>query len=200
MAEAVHEVVITGRMLRAVGRIKQWLKDAMQNDTRLNELVVLDWNEIMPGLLQSIQIDLVAGVIMYAILILVVAFSIFNTFLMAILERTREFGVLMAIGTTPRRLMRLVLMESACLTLVGITAGMVLGVTVTLILQQYGIDLGSANQILAQFGISGRMYPQLTPLSAFLGPGAVFLVTLVAALYPAIKVTRLKPVEAMNAV
>lgn len=67
--------------------------------------------------------DLVSGFIFYVILVVVVAFSILNTFLMAILERTREFGVLLAIGMKPKRLVRLVLAESAVLTFFGIAAG-----------------------------------------------------------------------------
>ena len=66
----------------------------------------------MPGLRQSIEMDLISGLIFYLLLLLVVAFSILNTFLMAIFERTREFGVMMAIGTTPGRLTKVLLIES----------------------------------------------------------------------------------------
>ncbi|GAJ01540.1 unnamed protein product, partial [marine sediment metagenome] len=86
-------------------------------------LVVLDWMELMPGLIQAIQMDLVSAFIFYIILIVVVAFSILNTFLMAVFERTREFGVLLAIGTTPRRLTKLLLTESVSMTMVGIVIG-----------------------------------------------------------------------------
>ena len=63
--------------------------------------VVQTWRELLPGVLQAIQLDMVIGASMYVILILVVAFSILNTFIMAVHERTREFGVMMAIGRRP---------------------------------------------------------------------------------------------------
>jgi putative ABC transport system permease protein len=152
----------------------------------------------MPGLLQSIQIDLVSGLIMYMVLIIVVAFSILNTFLMAIFERTREFGILMAIGTKPGRIMRILLLESVSITGIGIFLGMILGSVITLYFQKYGIDFTGASEIMKQLGISGQMYPRLSLLSLSIGPLAVLFITSLAALFPALKVRKLKPVEAIS--
>jgi len=74
---------------------------------------------------QAINMDLVSGAVFYLILIMVVAFSILNTFLMAIFERTHEFGIMMAVGTRPGRLMRLVLLESIGMTLLGVIGGII---------------------------------------------------------------------------
>ena len=153
----------------------------------------------MPGLRQSIEMDLISGIIFY-FLLLVVAFSILNTFLMAIFERTREFGVMMAIGTTPGRLTRVLLIESMSLTAIGILAGIALGCVITVYFQIHGIDFTGASELLSQFGITGRMYPKLSLLSALSGPAAVLIITFFAALYPALKVRRMRPVEAMRAV
>jgi len=131
-------------------------------------------------------------------LILVVAFSILNTFLMVIFERTREFGVLKAIGITPGRLTKLLLIESISMTIIGITAGIIAGSLITLYFQGHGIDISGASDILVQYGISGRIYPRLSLLSAFIGPGIVFIITFLAALYPALKIRSLRPVEAMT--
>ena len=117
---------------------------------------------------------------------------------MAIFERTREFGVLMAIGTTPGRLTKVLLIESMTMTLIGIAAGIVVGSLVTLYFQAHGIDFSGASELLSQFGITGRMYPKLSWLSAVSGPLAVFIITFCAALYPAVKVRRLQPVDAMR--
>jgi len=198
MGEAVHQVVVTGKDLWSVPAIKQQLTAGLRDVDQSPPLVALDWNQLMPGLLQSIKVDLVSGLIFYVALIFVVAFSILNTFLMAFLERTREFGVMMAIGTPPGRLGRLLLLESLALTAVGIAAGIVLGSAVTLYFQAHGIDISGANELLDQFGISGRMYPQLSVLSALAGPLLVLVITGLAALYPALKIRRLRPVEAMR--
>jgi ABC-type lipoprotein release transport system permease subunit len=200
MGNAVHAVVIVADRLDSVPAIKSELEAALQPVEKRPEsqpLRVLDWDELMPGLRQSIQMDLVSGIIFYLILILVVAFSILNTFLMAIFERTREFGVLMAIGTNPGRLTRVLLIESLSLTAIGILTGIAMGCALTTYFQVHGIDFSGSSEILSQFGITGRLYPKLSLLSASCGPAAVLVITFLAALWPALKVRRLRPVEAM---
>jgi ABC-type lipoprotein release transport system permease subunit len=200
MEGAVHKIIIIARSLASTDTIKRSLSariTAVRNPTPLK---VLDWEQLMPGLRQAIEMDLVSGMIFYFLLILVVAFSILNTFLMAILERTREFGVLMSIGTRPGRLTKVLLIESMTIAMIGIIAGIVLGSAITLYFQSHGIDISGASELLSQFGISGRIFPKLSLLSALSGPAAVLLITFGAALYPALKVQRLQPVEAMRAV
>lgn len=199
MGEAVHEVVVIADSLRDIDAIKRTIKANLSSLKLKKPLTVLDWNELMPGLRQSIEMDLVSGVIFYILLVLVVAFSILNTFLMAIFERTREFGVLMAIGTTPGRLTKVLLIESMTMTLVGIVAGIVIGSLITIYFQSHGIDISGASELLSQFGITGRMYPKLSLLSAVSGPLVVLLITFFTAIYPALKVRRMRPVEAMRA-
>jgi len=198
MRGAVHEVVVIGDSLRDIPAIKATVVAAMENIRSKRPMVALDWMELVPGLLQSIQMDLVSGMIFYLILIMVVAFSIMNTFLMAVFERTKEFGVLMAIGTTPRRLTKILLIESISLTMVGIVAGIILGCIITLYFQAHGIDFSGSSELLSQFGISGKMYPRLSVLSAAIGPALVLMITSLAALYPALKIRRLRPVEALS--
>jgi ABC-type lipoprotein release transport system permease subunit len=199
MGDAVHELVIIGSRLAAVPEIKERLQVRLTEVAQKIRPVVLDWDELMPGLRQAIRMDLVGGGIFYLILILVVAFSILNTFLMAILERTHEFGVMMAVGTRPNRLTRLVLTESTAMTLVGVGVGIFLGCLITWYFQVHGLEIAGSSELLKQYGIPSRLYPRLTPLSAGIGPTAVFVITWISALYPALKIRRLKPVEAMNA-
>ena len=199
MSGEVHRVVALVDDLGDVAEVTRRVRSRLDRLDSGGSLAVLDWSEIMPGLKQAISMDLVSGLVFWLLLIIVVAFSILNTFLMALLERTREFGVMMAIGTAPKRLMKLVLMESMFITLVGIAAGILLGIGVTLVFQVQGIDLGGASELLQQYGISGRMYPKLSVLSTSIGPAMVFCITFLAALYPALKIRRLKPVEAMGA-
>ncbi len=199
MGDAVHEVVVIARSLWDIQPVKRLIAAALPSLNLRTPLVVLDWNELMPGLRQSIEMDLVSGLIFYLLLVLVVAFSILNTFLMAIFERTREFGVLMAIGTTPGRLTKVLLIESMTMTLAGILTGIAIGSLVTLYFQSHGFDISGASELLSQFGITGRIYPRLSWLSALSGPAAVLGITFLAALYPALKVRRMRPVQAMKA-
>ena len=198
MRGAVHEVVVNIKSLRDLPAIKNAVQVGIQRTSQRYPLAVLDWKQLLPGLHQGIQIDLVSGIIFYFILIVVVAFSILNTFLMAIFERTREFGILMAMGITPARLTKLLLLESMNMTMVGIAAGILLGSLITGYFQIVGIDVSGASELLNQYGISGRMYPRLSLLTATCGPITVLIITFFAAIYPVIKIRRLRPVEAMT--
>jgi putative ABC transport system permease protein len=198
MAGAVHEVVIMAKDLADVPAVKTAIARRLPGIANDPPLVVLDWTQLMPGLPQAIHMDLISGAVFYLILIMVVAFSILNTFLMSILERTHEFGIMMAMGAKPGRLTRLVLAESVSMTLVGILTGVVIGCLVTWYFMAHGINLGSSSEILRQFGIPSIFYPHLTPLTATVGPGAVFVITLLAALYPALRIRKLRPVEAIG--
>lgn len=196
MEGAVHQVVAVCQSLEEVDGAKAYLAAHLPPQENPS-LTVLDWKQLMPGLLQGIEMDLVSGIIFYIILLVVVTFSILNTFLMSILERTHEFGVLMAIGAKPGRLGRLVVMESLAMTILGVLSGMIMGALITWYFQVHGFDLG-AQELMAQYGIVGRIYPQLSWLSLLSGPAVVFIMTLLAALYPTRRLWKLRPVEAMN--
>lgn len=198
MQRAVHEIVILGKALENVPAIKRSLQRELNGLGQERTLTALDWEELLPGLRQAIQMDLVSGAISYLILIMVVAFSILNTFLMAILERIHEFGVMMAVGTKPGRLTRLVLIESAGMTLVGVAVGILLGCLITWYFQIHGIDMAGSSEILRQYGIPSQLYPRMTLVSVFTGPLVVLVITMLTALYPALKILRLRPVEAIN--
>ena len=200
MNGTVHEIVVLSRSLKEVKIIKKELGAGVGGIDSDGNLAVLDWMELMPGLIQSIKLDLVSGLIMYVILIVVVAFSILNTFLMVIFERTREFGVLMAVGMTPGRLMRSLFLESMSITCIGIILGIISGGMVTWYFQVHGILISGASELLSQFGLPDRMYPQLSVLSISVGAGIVLIITILTAVYPVLKVWRLKPLKAMNAV
>ena len=163
-----------------------------------SDFAVLTWDELTPGLKQSIELDLIGGIIMYGILVIVVAFSILNTFFMAIFERTREFGVLMAIGTKPGRLVKIMLLESLAMACIGLITGMALGIAVTLLFSHYGISMGESSDLLAQYGIADRLYPRLTLVSTLIGPAIICVVTFITALIPALKIVHMRPVAALR--
>lgn len=199
MRGAVHAVVALCNDLEAVLPAKKEISRALGNIAEGRSLAVLGWKELVPGLLQAIKMDLIVGFIFYLILIVVVAFSILNTFLMAIFERKREFGVMMAMGTTPARLTRLLIYESAAMTVIGTAVGILAGSLLTAYFQAHGILIPGTEEIAREFGLPERIYPQLSMLSVAIGAGIVLLITLATASYPAFKVRRLKPLEALTA-
>ncbi len=198
MAGGVHEVVVAGNDLDRLAALKRSVQEGLRRIDPAGRMVVLDWKELMPGLVEGITIDLTSGLIFYLILVVVVAFSILNTFLMAVLERTREFGVMMALGTAPGRLTRILMLESVLMTGLGIVAGVLIGVAVTAFFQARGIGFSDTSGLLQQYGLPDRLYPRLSWLSLTIGPGLVFALTLVTALLPALRVHRLRLVEALT--
>ena len=190
-----HRIVISADRLS----IAEQARTRLESLPALSDLKVLGWAELVPGLRQSIQMDLFSGLIMYLILVIVVAFSIFNTFLMAIFERTHEFGVLMAIGTRPGRLVWLMLMESMSMTAVGLVLGMILGAGLTFYFSAHGISLAGAQELLTQYGISDRLYPRLSWISLLSGPAIILVITFFTALYPSLRIPKLRPAEALRA-
>lgn len=162
-------------------------------------LALLDWDALNPGLKQAIQADMSSAWLMYGVLIVLVAFSVLNTQLMSVMERTREFGVISALGVRPRKLASLVMLETALMALIGLSIGVFLGWLLTLYFHTAGFSYPGMEEAAARFNLPGKMYPSVTPLSILLGPLVVFLFCLLAAVYPALRLFRLRPVEAMRA-
>jgi len=129
-----------------------------------------------------------------------VSFSVMNTQLMSVLERTHEFGIVMALGLRTARLSRLVLLETSLMALLGMALGVLFGSILTLILSHTGFTYPGLDEMGEKFNLPSRIYPELSLLSALLGPTVIFIGCLIAALYPALRLHLLKPVEAMRAV
>jgi putative ABC transport system permease protein len=163
-------------------------------------LVVLDWEKLIPGLKQLTQADWTTGWFMYIALIAVVTFSILNTFLMSVLERTREFGIMLALGATPLRIGALVFAETVFLALLGLGIGVGLGIGIAGFLSVSGFTYPGLKELMGQYGLPGLIYPQLSVTSVLIGPAVILVFILVAALYPALRIRRLEAVEAIHAV
>jgi len=166
----------------------------------LKGLTTLNWNQLQPGLKQAIQTDMTSAWFMYAVLIILVAFSVLNTQLMSVLERTREFGVITALGVKPGRLASLVMLETLLMAFLGLMIGLALGWAVALYLNAVGFHYPGMEAMAEKFNLPDRIYPRVSFFSMVLGPGVVFLFSLLAAVYPSLRLFRLQPVAAMRAV
>ena len=196
MDGAGHQLVMTTPDLSDVPAAKQEAEKLLPFGSGL---VVHDWEALQPGLKQAIQADLASAWFMYGLLVILVAFSVMNTQLMSVLERTREFGIVMSLGLTPGRLGRLVMLETALMGIVGLVLGALLGALVTSWFTVNGFAYPGMDELAAVFNLPARMYPRVTPGTLIVGPAAVFAGTLVAAFYPALRLYWLQPVEAMRA-
>src|SRR3989338_759253 len=192
-----HVIVISGDSLDDMGRALTLVGAHMPAGPNL---VLLGWERLIPGLKQLIQADMVQNWFMYISLIVVVTFSILNTFLMSVLERTREFGLMLALGARPLRIGGLVLLESTLLALMGLAIGIALGVCIALYFYFTGFSFPGMKEIHAQFGLPGVITPKISLLTLTLGPAVIFAFTAAASLYPALRIRRLAPVDAMRTV
>lgn len=192
-----HQVVISMPDLSSVDAARAEVEKLLP---RSGNLVVHDWDALQPGLRQAIQADLSSAFFMYGVLVVLVAFSVLNTQLMSVLERTHEFGIVMALGLTPGRLGRLVLLETGMMASLGLLLGALFGGLVTLWFAWKGFSYPGMEEMAANFNLPSRIYPQISVVTLFGGPVVVFLFSLLSALYPALRLHRLKPVEAMRAV
>jgi len=197
MGSGGHVIALSAGDLATVPALLEPLRTTIATQ---HGLVVLDWETLMPGLKQAIQADMTSAWFMYAVLIILVAFSVLNTQLMSVLERTREFGVIMALGIKPRRLAFLVLLETFLMAAVGLLIGVLLGSLVTGYFAHVGFAYPGMDELADKFNMPSVIHPSLTPVSLMLGPMVVFIFCLFAAIYPALKLYGLRPVEAMRAV
>jgi ABC-type lipoprotein release transport system permease subunit len=192
-----HVIAISMDSLDALPAVMEPLRAEL---TGQPELVALDWETLMPGLKQAIQADFTSAWFMYGVLIILVAFSVLNTQLMSVLERTREFGVILALGVKPRRLAFLVLLETFLMAALGLLIGVLLGAMVAGYFATVGFAYPGMDEMAAKFNLPAVIFPSIGPVSLMLGPTVVFVFCLFAAIYPALKLYGLRPVEAMRAV
>ena len=166
------------------------------------DLDVLNWKEALPELAGMIQMDRASGDFMMAIIGIIVAFGVLNTLLMSVLERTREFGVMVALGMKPRQLFSLVLLEGLVLGGIGAIVGLGLGLLASLQAVHQGIDYAAftGTEAMEMEGIvmdtvmKGDWDP--TRMAMYLAAAVIFCV--LAAVYPAWSISRLQPVTAMR--
>jgi putative ABC transport system permease protein len=163
-----------------------------------SDLAVREWPELLPGVMQTIRMDWNTGLIMYAVLVLVVAFGVANTFLMAFLERIREYGVLLSLGMGPVRMGLMAYTESVLLTLAGLAVGTGLGSAWAYWLQVQGWEFAAEGHLTSKYGVDPILYGELSWEVVGWAVGIVFVMTVAMAVYPAAKASRLRPVEAMR--
>ena len=163
------------------------------------EVTVRKWNEVLPELEQAIEIDRLGGLIMYGLIIILVTFSVVNTFIMLVFERTKEFGMLLAIGMRPVGIVGLVLWEAFFVWLVGAAIGAGIAVAIIVGLADVGLYMGEAMEEMAtQYYMPPRLYPALSAEVLLVSPLILLLGTQLAALIPALRIRRLRPVEALR--
>ncbi len=160
---------------------------------------VMTWDEMMPDIVQQIRADSASGLIMLGILYMIVGFGIFGTMLMMLNERTREFGMMIAIGMHKSQLMLVLVTETLFLGLLGIVSGLAAAIPPIYYFYIHPIPLtGKLAESTEQMGFEALMPTAWEP-SYFIAQSSVVLVIILAVmLLPVMRIRRLKVMNAMR--
>ena len=175
------------------------LQKNIENTINTKKFEVMNWQQMMPELQQTILADNVGGLLMVAILYMILIFGIFGTVLMMTQERKYEFGVLVSIGMKKGRLILMVFIETVILSLLGVIVGVILSYPIML-WKHYDpfVFPGTQAEMMENYGFNPEIpfYIQADlPLTHAL---LIFVIALVVALYPILVIKKLKPLEAMR--
>lgn len=177
---------------------KDKIKTAVENE----QIIAMDWQEMMPQLVQFIIIDDAGNYVFLLLILIMVIFGVLNTVLMSVLERTREFGLLRALGLSRRNLLTLVFCESFLMGLLAIVVGWLVGGSIHFWFSQHGVDftamMGEGGNVMMGTFMDPIVYTELSWSRVTQLTTIIFVATLASGIYPAIKAARVTPVEALR--
>ena len=187
-----HEIVVIVSNINQVGKVTNAI-EANLNDSTLE---VAPWQVVAKSFYRAMKTDQQGDAIARWVIMLIVAIGVLNTVLMSVLERTREYGVLKAIGTTPMQIFWLVTCEVVIIALGSICVGALLGVLANYLLSIYGITYPEEitfggmklKTLYAEVNVRCLIIPAIT----------VMLSATIVSLFPAIKAARIMPAKAMR--
>lgn len=175
--------------------VKAYLEQRVDN----NLYEVMTWKEMMPEMVQFIEADSISNKIFIGILYFIISFGLFGTLLMMAFERNREFGMLIAVGMKKEWLAFILLLESVMISLLGCLAGIMVGFILVHWFTDHPIYFtGKLKEVYENYGFEPIIYFSTDEGIFWIQTLIVLILSLVLTLYPAIKVMRLKPIEAIN--
>ncbi|MFZ5939065.1 MAG: ABC transporter permease [Bacteroidota bacterium] len=189
---SVHQYMVKIDDLRQTGQISEEIKK------RLPGLEVMNWKELQPDLAMMSDMVQQFYAVFMVIILAALAFGIVNTMLMVVLERTRELGMLTAIGMNKKKVFRMIMLESVFLSLAGGLAGMVLSWGIIRLTASRGLDFTRYAEGFEAMGYSSHIYPEISN-GFFLTVTVLIIITgILSAIYPAMKALKLDPAEAIR--
>ena len=197
LQDEVHMLLLMVENLSQLGAI------GAQIETKLTgPLALQTWQELMPMIEQSIELDKAGAQLFYSLLLILVVFAVVNTFVMVLFERTREFGLFMALGMRPWQVIGQVQFEALLLSLLGVGLGLALALPLINYLSAVGIPLehmgGEEAARQMQMGSFDRLFPKATLASLLTAPMVMIVGTQLAALVSTVRVRGIPPVSALR--
>lgn len=164
----------------------------------LEKMEVLRWDELYPLLIQMRDIMEIFNLASYAIVFIVAALGIFGVMLVSVLERMREFSIMLAIGTPYKMVRDQIIIEASFLGFIGFMAGAFLGWIFLVYMSTAGIDLRSFEAGLEMYGYSAIMYADIHLYYFFQAFFAVFFATLLSVIWPLRILKKIKPIQVIQ--
>jgi putative ABC transport system permease protein len=187
-----HEVAVLLEDIENAGSARDILSGISAKNT------VSSWKDLAPDAAMMNDFMIMYYFIFIGIVMLALGFGIINTMMMTILERTKELGMLMAIGMNRRKIFAMIMLETIFLTMVGAVAGMVSGWLIIEALGKTGIHFSAWGEGFEAIGFAAVVYPVLKPTFFVLVTIMVIVTAIISSLWPARKALRLVPVEAIR--
>jgi ABC-type lipoprotein release transport system permease subunit len=174
--------------------------DGVAAALRAPGLAALTWRDMNQVLLQAVEMSMGITYLMYLVVLAVVAVVIANTLLMSVFERTREMGILAALGMKGRQVMAMFVLEAGLLGVIGILVGILLGSLGVYYLATQGWHIGDmASMATAEVAYGETIYARFSPSDIVSLSVASLVITVLASLYPAWFAARMEPIEALRA-
>ncbi|MCU7935885.1 MAG: ABC transporter permease [Candidatus Thiodiazotropha sp. (ex Dulcina madagascariensis)] len=174
------------------------LVDQLDHSLQNESLEIMPWYSMFPVMKEWVTLHNGFLYLFIGVVIFIVLAGELNTMLLSMLERTREFGVLMAIGASRRQVAMMLLAEAMSIGVIGIVSGILLGYVIILVTAEIGIDLSILLGSTSRFYVDPLIYPHLKLDHLGVTIGAILLASLSAGIYPAWRASLLQPVEAIR--
>ena len=175
------------------------LKSSLEKEIDTDTYEIMSWKEMMPEMDQFITADSTGHYIIIGVLYLIISFGLFGTLMMMTFERSREFGILIAIGMKKRYLAVILLLESLMISLIGCLAGILGGILIVQWFTKYPVHFtGELQEIYENYGIEPIIYFSSDEKIFITQTLIVLLLSTILTFYPCFKVMKLKPIEAIN--
>jgi ABC-type lipoprotein release transport system permease subunit len=188
----IHEIAILLTDINDVGPVSKKLSEVTPGNT------VSTWKELAPDAAMMNDFMLMYYLIFIGIVMFALAFGIINTMMMTILERTRELGMLMAIGMNKLKIFSMIMLETIFLTMVGAASGMLSGWILVSSLAKTGIHFASWGEGFEAIGFAATVYPTVTPAFFLMITAMVVVTAIISSVWPARKALKLDPAEAIR--
>ena len=160
---------------------------------------IIPWTEELSYLVQTLNFDRASGQFIFSILLMIIFFVLLIYAQISILTRTREIGVMRALGTSPGKIFCILILENFLSGTIGCLLGALLGASLALYFQIYPMQFPSLEEAIRQYGLSDTSLPTLFKPSTMLqGFSIVLSMNLLSAIQPIMKVLWMKPVDALK--